>query len=165
LFSELVRPLETVFHSNDGRINIDIREGRFLDQDIIRKQTSVIEHDYTYAQGYTYIAAHGKANTTYVASDVKTIDFSSYERQVDFSSVAGNNEAYLVSPSKAELKKELEEAKEFLKIKIEDPFSFIRAGDYFRYNLKLYTVKQIQEVLQAGNANTYDFEIEERVEH
>jgi hypothetical protein len=162
LFSYLMYPLETTFDTNNGKINISVRAGRFIERSVIRKQMSIVEHAYVYKQDINYIAARGKANVVHCESDVKAIDFSSYEVQEDFSNLAGDKRDMLIAPTKAALKKQLQEAKEFLALNVVDPFSFIRAGDYFEFNLKEYTIKQLQETIQAGNADTFGFEIEER---
>jgi len=162
IFSHLKHPLETYFESNDGKINIKVQEGRFISNSLIRKRTNILEHAFTYKQETNYVATHGKANVTHLERAVKTIDFSSYEMQADFASIAGNNKETLVRPATTTLKKEAQEAREFLSLKVTDPFSFIRAGDYFEFNLKIYTIKQIKETIQAGSPHTYGFEIEER---
>jgi len=162
LFSQLEHPLETHFETNNGKINIRIQKGKFLANSLIRKRTNILEHAYVYKPVINYVATHGKANVVHHAQAVKTIDFSSYEVQTDLSSIAGNNKAALVAPTLGELNKQLQDAKEFLALKVTDPFSFIQAGDYFEFNLKLYTIKQIKETIQAGSPDTYGFELEER---
>jgi len=162
IFSHMMYPLETYFESNDGKINVEVRAGRFIENSLIRKKTNILEHAYTYKQGVNYIASHGKANVTHHERAVKTIDFSSYEVQEDFATIAGNSKDKLDQPTKSALKKQLQEAREFLTLKVHDPFSFIRAGDYFEFDFKLYTIKQIKETIQANSPVTYGFEIEER---
>jgi len=164
IFSSLAHPLNTFFNTQSGVINVEVREGRQVDGEVIRRRSMILNEEYTYEQGANYVASHGKANVTHKASDVKKIDFTSYELQEDYDFIAGNDADLLVTPTLTELKNQVSDARHFLKLNIKDPFAIMRAGDYFLFNNKTYTVIQIQETFKQGAANEYDFEIEEREE-
>lgn len=161
LYSRMPKELETRFNTDSGKINVIVQEGKTIDKAIIRKFSEIVASDFGYQQQINYVASHGNANVIHTEKDIKNIDFCSYEKVEDYSFIAGNNQAYLITPTKTELKKGLQEAKEYLKLNIRDIFALMRAGDFFEFKEKMYRALQIQEEFETDSTIGYDVELEE----
>lgn len=161
LFDKMGRELQTRFNTENGKINVVVEESKIVEKNVIQKNQQIKEQDYGYEQEVNFIASHGNANKTYQESRVYEIDFTSYEKQEDFSFIAGNNEEYLISPTKSELEKSIKEAREFIKLEIDFIFRILHAGYIFYFNERYYKVLQIQETFSSEETWIYDLEIEQ----
>lgn len=156
---------ESVFKQrllSNGKIQISHEAPIEIDQQIVNTRTQIKEVIYGTNVAYNHIIGFAKPQLyTFLVNYSRYWEFTSIEKEEDFTFIAGNNSNYLTNPTQTSMRKEERLRKyKYHKIEIKDQFLIFNVGNIVRIDGIRYRIRKIQET-KSSSTFTVDVDIEE----